>query len=228
VPFPTAEAFTAQPSAAPHQSPQIDFAAFLSLLCKLSVKAFRREARSSSEAFEMMLHTKVLPLASRRFPEDVAGFMADPQVAALFADNQDEIKRAFDHHAPHGSLAYAGAPGLKGRPCLALLPNPGDPLSAQGTRTLHLCTLFPSADFLRLAGASDLTPALLTAAELGDAFLSSTASVCALGALSYAEFLQALVRCALMAYSKVSDSTILHKLSSLLLHMRDARARRRL
>ena len=135
MPFPTAEAFTAQPSAAPHQSPQIDFAAFLSLLCKLSVKAFRREARSSSEAFEMMLRTKVLPLASRRFPEDVTCFVADPQVVALFADNQGEIKRAYDHHAHHGSMAYAGAPrrGRRSRP--ALLPGAGQSLSAQDTRT---------------------------------------------------------------------------------------------
>ena len=79
------------------------------------------------------------------------------------------------------------------------------------------------ADFLRLAGAWDLT-----AFEVGDIFLSTTASMGALGALSYAEFLQALVRCALVAYSKTSRSTIAVKLSSLLLRMREARARRRL
>ena len=74
----------------------------------LAVKAFARKAESLNKAFEMML-TKILSLASRRFPEDVAGFTADPQVARLLADNQDSIRLAFDSYAPHGSMAYAGA-----------------------------------------------------------------------------------------------------------------------
>ena len=105
------------------------------------------------------------------------------------------------------------------------LPNAGQTSHGARMTLAHSpCPPCLIADFLRLAGALNL----LTAFELGDIFLSTTASMGALGALSYAEFLQALVRCALVAYSKTSRSTIAVKLSSLLLRMREARARRRL
>ena len=74
----------------------------------LAAKVFARKAGSPNEACEMML-TKVLSLASRRFPEDVACFTADTQVVRLLADNQDSIRLVFDSYAPHGSMAYAGA-----------------------------------------------------------------------------------------------------------------------
>jgi len=61
---------------------------------------------------------------------------------------------------------------------------------------------------------------LLTTYELGDIFLSSLKfSDAELRALSYTEFLQALVRCALVAYSKISESTILDKIRGLFLYM---------
>ena len=61
---------------------------------------------------------------------------------------------------------------------------------------------------------------LLTTFELGDIFLSSLKFIePSLRGLSYTEFLQALVRCALVAYSKISESTILDKLRGLFLYM---------
>ena len=89
------------------------------------------------------------------------------------------------------------------------------------TGTLPLPPLV--ADFRRLVGALEL----LTAFELGDIFLSTSPSVGALAALSYSEFQQALVHCALVAYSK-TRSTIAVKLHALLNRMRLFRARRRL
>ena len=77
------------------------------------------------------------------------------------------------------------------------------------------------ADFLRFASSFDLSnTVLLTTFELGDIFLSSLKFIePSLRGLSYTEFLQALVRCALVAYSKISESTILDKLRGLFLYM---------
>ena len=77
----------------------MNFDDFLNVLMKLSVKVFRREARSKDEAFEMMLGTKILPLASRRFPEDVTGFMTNLQVMQLFDYYEDALKPIFGHYA---------------------------------------------------------------------------------------------------------------------------------
>ncbi len=63
---------------------------------------------------------------------------------------------------------------------------------------------------------------LLTTIELGDIYLSSLKAVVpgsTIRKLSYTEFCEALVRCALVAYSKISDSTILDKLRGLFLYM---------
>ncbi len=100
--------------------------------------------------------------------------------------------------------------------CLSL-PQP----RAYPTTPLPCCCLITFADFLRFAAGFELSnTVLLTTFELGDIFLSSLEfQAPALRALSYPEFLQALVRCALVAYSKISESTILDKLRGLFLYM---------
>ena len=63
---------------------------------------------------------------------------------------------------------------------------------------------------------------LLTTIELGDIYLSSLKTVVpgsTIRKLSFSEFCEALVRCALVAYTKISDSTILDKLRGLFLYM---------
>ena len=77
----------------------MNFDDFLNVLMKLSVKVFRRVASSKDEAFEMMLGTKILPLASRRFPEDVSGFMTNTQVMQLFDYYEDALKLIFGYYA---------------------------------------------------------------------------------------------------------------------------------
>ncbi len=62
---------------------------------------------------------------------------------------------------------------------------------------------------------------------MGDAFLSSTTDG-GVQALGYAEFLQALLRCALVAHGAGTLPSTAAKLSALLLHLREANARRRL
>jgi hypothetical protein len=77
----------------------MNFDDFLNVLMKLSVKVFRRVASTKDQAFEIMLGTKILPLASRRFPEDVTGFMTNLQVMQLFDYYEDALKLIFGYYA---------------------------------------------------------------------------------------------------------------------------------
>jgi hypothetical protein len=77
----------------------MNFDDFLNVLMKLSVKVFRRFATSKDEAFEMMLREKILPMASRRFPEDVAGIMTNRDVMKLFDYYDDGLRQIFMYYA---------------------------------------------------------------------------------------------------------------------------------
>jgi hypothetical protein len=79
------------------------------------------------------------------------------------------------------------------------------------------------AEFLKFAPAFDLSNnVILSTIELGDIYLSSikTADPSAtMRKLSFPEFWESLVRCALVAYSKISHVTILDKIRGLMLYM---------
>ena len=63
---------------------------------------------------------------------------------------------------------------------------------------------------------------ILSTLEIGDIFLSSLRTVdheSTIRKLTFPEFWEALVRCALVAYSKISDSSVIDKIRGLFLYM---------
>ena len=63
---------------------------------------------------------------------------------------------------------------------------------------------------------------ILSTLEIGDIFLSSIRTVdhgSTIRKLTFPEFWEALVRCALVAYSKISDSSVIDKIRGLFLYM---------
>jgi hypothetical protein len=66
---------------------------------KLSVKLYARTSRSRDEAFEELLSNHVLPLASRRCPEDVSAFLQNESVAKLFDYYGDALRQIFTYYA---------------------------------------------------------------------------------------------------------------------------------
>ena len=79
------------------------------------------------------------------------------------------------------------------------------------------------AEFLKFAQAFDLSSStILSTIELGDIYLSSIKSSdpnALMHKLTFPEFWEALVRCALVAYGKISAVTIVDKIRGLLLYM---------
>lgn len=78
-------------------------------------------------------------------------------------------------------------------------------------------------EFLKFATDFDLSSSvILSTLELGDIYLSSiktTDHESTIRKLTFPEFWEALVRCALVAYSKISDSSVLDKIRGLFLYM---------
>ena len=78
-------------------------------------------------------------------------------------------------------------------------------------------------EFLKFATDFDLSNSvILSTLEIGDIFLSSIRTVdhgSTIRKLTFPEFWEALVRCALVAYSKISDSSVIDKIRGLFLYM---------
>jgi len=78
-------------------------------------------------------------------------------------------------------------------------------------------------EFLKFASDFDLSSSvILSTLELGDIYLSSVKAHDGhdtVRKLTFSEFWEALVRCALVAYSKISDATIVDKIRGLFLYM---------
>ena len=84
---------------------------FLTVLMKLSVKLYARTSRSRDDAFEQLLSDNILPLASRRCPEDVSGFMHNESVAKLFDYYGDALRQIFTYYASSDQRTHAAQPG---------------------------------------------------------------------------------------------------------------------
>jgi hypothetical protein len=78
-------------------------------------------------------------------------------------------------------------------------------------------------EFLKFATDFDLSSSvILSTLELGDIFLSSIRTLdhdSTIRKLTFPEFWEVLVRCALVAYSKISDSSVIDKIRGLFLYM---------
>ena len=71
---------------------------FLTALMKLSIRVYPR-SRTVDEAFQRLLMDNLLPLASRRCPDDVSMFMENDDVARLFEYYSDALEQMFQFYA---------------------------------------------------------------------------------------------------------------------------------
>lgn len=184
------------------------------------------------EAFQRLLMDNVLPLASRRVPDNIDMFLEAEDVQRLFAYYSDALEGIFTFYATSdkrsaaalvasavkaGHLAagpYAGAHSLtvSGRS------------PARATRTVNtMKEAMGYPEFLKFATDFDLSSSvILSTLEIGDIYLSSLRCPehdSTIRKLTFPEFWEALVRCALVAYSKISDASVLDKIRGLFLYM---------
>jgi len=90
---------------------RLSYYGFLKILERLSVKLYP-EALSRVAAFERLLSENVLPLASRRCPDDVESFVRSGEVRQLLDFYSDALRSFFTHFAGGGGAAQARATPL--------------------------------------------------------------------------------------------------------------------
>ena len=71
---------------------------FLTALMKLSIRVYPR-SRTVDEAFQRLLMDNLLPLASRRCPDNVSMFLENDDVCRLFDYYSDALEQMFQFYA---------------------------------------------------------------------------------------------------------------------------------
>lgn len=199
---------------------QMNYNDFLTCLMKLSVKIYPR-SRSRDEAFQRLLMDNVLPLAARRCPESVEFYLENAEVRSIFHTYKDALEQIFAFYASNDKR-QEGSRGASGPAGFGASHSGRSPVRAtKAVNTMKEALAYP--EFLKFAQAFDLSNnVILSTIELGDIYLSSIKTVApdsSMRKLSFDEFWESLVRCALVAYSKISDVTIIDKIRGLLLYM---------
>lgn len=121
----------------PRRAPQMNYNDFLTCLLKLAVKVYPR-SRSSDEAFQRLLVDNIIPLASRRCPENISFYLSNAEVVALYDTFKDALEQIFAYYATNDKRAHA--PG--GARASAATAPPGKGLShssASPVRATKVC-----------------------------------------------------------------------------------------
>jgi hypothetical protein len=185
---------------------QMTYNDFLNALMRLSSKVYPR-ADTVDDAFQQLLMENVLPLASRRSPDPVSMHMENEEVQDLFAYFSDALFMLYQF--------YATAADAKRR------KNTNTRNARKHVNSMKECLGYN--EFLRFALDFNLSSnVILSTLEIGDIYLSSikvTDGQENIRKLTFAEFWEALVRCALVAYSKISNASPGDKIRGLFLYM---------
>lgn len=220
---------------------KMDFSDFLTSLMKLSLKVYPSNAkRSVDDAFQRLLLHNVLPLADRRNPAqmDITECEADPQIRELKLIFGEPLEQMFQFYASFrdSPAAAAASDASAAAAAAAGSTTPGRELaltggSAPGSATRRglggstnsMKSALGYDEFLKFAADFDLSNnVILSTLELGDIYLSSLREVDPdrhIRKLTFTEFWDALIRCSLIAYSKISRASPADKLKGLFLYM---------
>ncbi|CAE7398054.1 unnamed protein product [Symbiodinium sp. KB8] len=221
-------AYTAQVNRKSRKGPKrMNYHDFLTTIMKLASRVYPH-ATSVDEAFQTLLMRNILPHAWRRQVQDMDDILLDPDVMKLYAYFGDALEQIFQFYGTSQVGAAAGrTPTKAGTPGTASTRGPGTTTlssvsrSAMGVNTMKSALGYP--EFLKFAADFDLSnTVILSTRELGDIYLSAlklTEHEPTVRKLSFDEFWEALVRCSLRAYSKISHSTPLDRIRGLFLYM---------
>jgi hypothetical protein len=189
---------------------------------KLAVKVYPRSKRVD-DAFQRLLMDNILPLASRRRPDAVDMFLENEDVNRLLDYYRDALEQIFAFYATSDKRTHAAMAAYAGTRGGSSLGYSGkSPMRAtKAVNTMKGALGY--GEFLKFASDFDLANSvILSTIELGDIYLSSIKAVepdSTIRKLTFVEFWEALVRCSLVAYSKISDTSVLDKVRGLLLYM---------
>ena len=146
--------------------------------------------------------------------------MNDEDVIKLYSYFGDALEQIFQFYGtssvPGGKARKAGTPSKMAASTLSSVSR-----SSMGVNSMKAALGYGA--FLKLAADFDLSnTVILSTRELGDIFLSAIRlddRAPAVRKITFDEFWEALVRCAMRAYSKISHSTPLDRVRGLFLYM---------
>lgn len=218
--------FTAEVKKADKTNQKMHFNDFLTALMKISVKVYPA-SRSVDEAFQRLLMENILPLASRRCPDKVDMFLENEDIQRLFEYYADALAQIFQFYATSDKRTTkalkAQAVSLGHATMASTSLTLGGRTTRAGKSSNSMKDALGYSEFLKFASDFDLSSSvILSTLEIGDIYLSSIQEVrpdSTVRKLTFPEFWEALVRCALVAYNKISDATIVDMVRGLFLYM---------
>eukprot|EP01029_Cantina_marsupialis_P028270 TRINITY_DN775941_c0_g1_i1.p1 TRINITY_DN775941_c0_g1~~TRINITY_DN775941_c0_g1_i1.p1 ORF type:complete len:355 (+),score=77.91 TRINITY_DN775941_c0_g1_i1:161-1225(+) len=186
---------------------RLDYEQFLNLLVKISMRIYPK-AETVDQSFEILLSENVLPLASRRVHVDIDDILEQPQVLNLFEIYGPSLESFFETYASQDNRFSASSP-LK-----------------QSTRRMSSVTnsmksAMSFKNFQKFTTDFAISGSILSSMEIENIYISSLKLHPgeSIRKLSFIEFWEALVRCSLTAYSKISDAEPSDKFKAFLLYM---------
>jgi len=201
---------------------KMNFNDFLTALMKLSVRVYPR-AKTVDDAFQQLLMDNILPSAARRCPDAVEMFLENEDVRKLFDYYRDALEQIFSFYATSDkrTAAVIAKPGYGASTGAVSFSGRSPSRAAKSVNSMKGALGYN--EFLKLAADFDLSNSvILSTIEIGDIYLSSIKAIepdSTIRKLAFLEFWEALVRCALVAYSKISGSTVIDKIRGLFLYM---------
>ena len=207
------------------RSRKMKFGDFLNCLVTLAERLHGGGAEDGEGAFEQLLNEKVLPNALRREPRDVSALMGSDAVQTMAEDYQDSVRCIFEFYAGVPQAGTKADARAKAHPATLAAPGFSPDYGANSMHTKAVSLMASSLqfnEFLQFAGDFNLTCSVfLTTHEMTEIFLASLSDYGheeIMPGLSFDDFWEALVRCAVVAYDD-KDTTDLNKLRALFLYM---------
>jgi hypothetical protein len=189
------------------KSDRLDYDEFLSCLIRIAEKCYP-SCKNSEAAFQQLLMDNVLPLASRRKPMDITPFVQNSVVVALYQYYEEALFELYRY------FATASDHNTKVRNMIRSTTSHAKTFDEQKEQILEArevsrqqhatASLMCYNDFFRFAADFGLSSMGLTTLDLGDIYLSVIQShnfEPDVRKIDFAEFWEALVRCALRAFT---------------------------
>lgn len=206
---------------------RIEYDGFLSCLMKIAIKCYPSSS-TYEDAMQQLLMDNVLPLASRRSVVDVSALVHQPSVDTLFSYFEESMQLLFQYYATFSDQTTKSKTLMKSMGHLA-----GKSFEMQRTEFIEAkekeqyqstqASLMGYSEFLRFASDFGLVSSMgLTCLDLGDIYLvvlTLNKLDNMVRRLTFKEFWEALVRCAIVAFKSHTDITTEDKVKGMFLYI---------
>lgn len=205
---------------------RIDYDEYISCLIRIAKRCYP-SCSDSEDALHQLLMDNVLPLASRRKPIDIAAYLQKPAIVALQIYYKEALSELFRFYATASDQNAKGKIMMRSTSSTSRRAKTFDEqkeeldeAKANSALQNSLANRLDYNDFIRFGQDMGFSALGLTILDLGDIYLSVLAMNSfkpALRKISFDEFWEAFVRCALIAYKEHKTLSAEDKLKGMFL-----------